>query len=473
MTGLNMRATILALIATLDVVTVHASGRAAGSQAREEQALRHAAFATVSGRLATRSGLGTRSKVTNANSAQLRSVDMSAADDTPTHLGAVSDWTPEFFAPRLTPRQFLFISSATQNKIVYTELKNFKTTTGRTYPLIDSGLSQPSGISFDRERGHLYVADTGSQKIFRYSIVVDDNNGNYNVVTEGPRLTIVEGKPVKWVEVSINGDVFFSDTAENSINKITKNTVDAIAHGTIPAASLELISEKQQEATSAARSASSSSTDAMSATAAPYIYSLYEGTINTHVSLPAGVSSDGVRLFWANQQNSEKSGGAVRGEVEPQSPVELAPGGNPAPFPAYPLANTTGTGYGVAQTSNLVFFACQTTSSTGVVYGVNQESGSAVEFATGLVEPRGLVWDRDNTVFVADQAQNAVFSFPSGRSMHGAPLTKGVEFAGAFGVALMSDQDAAFKMLKSAAANVTAMFNALGLMLLIIHGLHA
>ena len=69
------------------------------------------------------------------------------------------------------------------------------------------------------------------------------------------------------------------------------------------------------------------------------------------------------------------------------------------------------------------------------------QGGSAVEIATGLKEPRGLVWDRDYTVFVADQAQSAVFSFPSGRSMRNAPLTKAVEFSAAYGVALLSDED--------------------------------
>jgi len=399
------------------------------------------------------SDVGRRAKTVNANTAALRSVDLTAVEEpTPEEtLGVPEEWRPDFHAPRLTPRQFLFISSTSQNKVVYTELKNFKTTTGRTFPLIDSGLSSPSGISFDREHGHLYIADAGSLRIFRYSIRVDDSGSDYKLVTEGPRLTIVEGYSVEWVEVNINGDLLFSDVALNTINKIKKDTLDAIASGAIAAGSLQVVSEKQQEATSAAQTSSSIYSVDTSSTAPPYIYSLYEGSINAHVKTPAGVSSDGRRLFWANQEESETNGGAIRGEVDPESPVGLQPGGDPAPFPSYALANTSGVGYGVAKSGNLVFFASQIDSSNGVVYGVSQEGGSAVEIATGLKEPRGLVWDRDYTVFVADQAQSAVFSFPSGRSMRNAPLTKAVEFSAAYGVALLSDEDEAFHMMKSSA----------------------
>merc|ERR1719265_3062026 len=81
---------------------------------------------------------------------------------------------------------------------------------------------------------------------------------------------------------------------------------------------------------------------------------------------------------------------AIPLQVDPESPVGLQPGGDPAPFPSYALANTSGVGYGVAKSGNLVFFASQIDSSNGVVYGVSQEGGSAVEIATGLKEPRGL-----------------------------------------------------------------------------------
>eukprot|EP00438_Fugacium_kawagutii_P023689 Skav218409 [mRNA] locus=scaffold1349:121385:127888:+ [translate_table: standard] len=65
----------------------------------------------------------------------------------------VDYFNPTFVAPQLTPKQFLIISSASEQKIVYTELKNFKATTGRTFALIDSGLSEPQGLALDHDRG--------------------------------------------------------------------------------------------------------------------------------------------------------------------------------------------------------------------------------------------------------------------------------------------------------------------------------
>merc|ERR1719230_2263175 len=120
-------------------------------------------------------------------------------------------------APPMTPPEFLIISSPTEQKIVYTELVNMHSVHGRTYPLIDSGLGEPAGIAFDRERGDLYVADRAARKIFRYSILVSDkpnsldgNNGT-SLISDGIRLTVMEGRDVSWVAVNQNGDILYSD----------------------------------------------------------------------------------------------------------------------------------------------------------------------------------------------------------------------------------------------------------------------
>merc|ERR1719444_292879 len=88
----------------------------------------------------------------------------------------------------------------------------------------------------------------------------------------------------------------------------------------------------------------------------------------------------------------------------------------------------------------MVFYSTNTTGS-GAVYGV-MEDGTTVPFVSSLVEPRGLVWDGDNTIYVADQATNKVYSFPAGRMMGDAPLTTSVVLDGPFGVALLSNIEA-------------------------------
>jgi hypothetical protein len=133
-----------------------------------------------------------------------------------THSGTLTKETPQ-----LTSKEFLIISSPHLHKVVYTSLKNFGSTFGRTYALIDSGLSEPCGIALDPLRGHLYVADRGVKKIFRYSVFVQhdtDRHGlvAYSLTTDNTRLTILSGHVVEWVAVDHNGDVFYSATDTNN-----------------------------------------------------------------------------------------------------------------------------------------------------------------------------------------------------------------------------------------------------------------
>lgn len=379
--------------------------------------------------------------------------------------GATSSWVPTFFAPQLTPLQFLIISSPTQHKVVYTQLKNFKSTYGRTYPLIDSGLLEPAGIDFDRDRGFLYVADRAAQKIYRYGVVMReeydrDRVKHYVLAIEGNRLTVVDGCQAEWVTVNPNGDVFYSDIGSNSINKISMTTMASLGDGVFEASQLQVVSEKQLEAMSAASTASQLGPNTMQVpTDSPppqaNILSLYEGSMNQHVSTPGGIFSDGLRLYWTNGASGTTAGAVLQGEVTPKSPPTLVSGGSPAPFPTNMLSNASGTGFGVCKSNDLVFFAgldstASAGANTGAVYGVSGNGGPTMPFAIGLGSPRGVCWDGDNTVYVADEAQDTVWSFPSGRHMENAPLTKTVEFAGAYGIAMLTKEDILF-MLKAGA----------------------
>eukprot|EP00927_Polykrikos_kofoidii_P054562 TRINITY_DN48971_c0_g1_i1.p1 TRINITY_DN48971_c0_g1~~TRINITY_DN48971_c0_g1_i1.p1 ORF type:complete len:443 (-),score=65.44 TRINITY_DN48971_c0_g1_i1:188-1516(-) len=372
-----------------------------------------------------------------------------------------SPWVPQFFAPQITPTQFLFISSPQLGKVVYTQLKNFKSLHGRTFALIDSGLEEPCGIAFDRDRGHLYVADRAQKKIFRYFVLLHqskDRDGltHYRMETDGIRLTILSGHDVEWVAVTRSGDVFYSDQASKDINKITSETMDMLGTGTVQAEDLLVISEKVQEAQSSSAVAATMNSDADIVTDAPapqaHILSIYESAINPHVSTPAGIASDGLRLYWANKAEGKTSGSVVQGSVNPISPPVVASGNSPVPFPAKALSNVTDAAYGVAKSASMVLFSCDTGVSGGSVRGVPQSGDEVYEFAVGLSQPRGLVWDGDNTVFAADQGSNTVWSFPIGRLMNNVPITKTVEFTGAFGLALLQEGDIAFTVTQKSGA---------------------
>jgi sugar lactone lactonase YvrE len=375
---------------------------------------------------------------------------------------------PQFFAPQLTPVQLLIISSPSQRKVVYTELKNFKSKQGRTFALIDSGLDQPCGIAVDKDQGHLYVADRGAKGIYRYTLIVTeakdrDGGTSWLLSTTGNRLTVLANHVVEWVAVNDDGDVFYSDQGSNNINRITAELMSLVETGAFQAEDLQVVSEKERA--SAAPPASVAAPNASDAPrsgvadpdeAAPNILAIYESELNARVSKPAGIVSDGLRLYWANQADGLNSGSVCQGEVNPHIANATAA---PAAFPSKSLSNVTDAAYGVTKTNNLILFsgiragatapegaASTAGSGEGTVYGRQLAGGDTYVFASGLGRPRALVWDSDHTVFVADEAAGGVMSFPAGRVIENVPLTQTVNFQGAYGLALLQASDKAFSL---------------------------
>lgn len=364
-----------------------------------------------------------------------------------TSKGWVSEdyFVPEFVAPQLTPPMYLIVSSPSMGKIVYTPMKNFKSRTGRTYALIDSGLAEPRGIAVDRERGALYVADPGAGRIYRYRLIVTDagNAGKMQLATDGVQVTIAEGVQAVWVAADISGDVFYSDPTAKTVNRIPAGTISQLCDGEGQSNELQFVSEKQLEAASAVEvqeELTGESSEDKPTMGSMKIYTVYEGKVNPRVSVPAGLASDGLHLFWANGVKAKSAGSVVRGMVKPKQVQRTGKGGEPPMFPATLLANNTDEAYGVAKSSNMVLYSSNQ-SGIGSVYGIMEGSQHVTQFVSTLAEPRGMVWDGDQTVFVADQAAHAVWSFPVGRMVNNAPLTRSVALQGAFGVALLSQLD--------------------------------
>jgi len=363
------------------------------------------------------------------------------------NMGKVSEdyFVPQFVAPQLTPPQYLIVSSPLLAKIVYTPMKNFKSRTGRTYALIDSGLAEPRGIALDRERGALYVADPGAGRIYRYRLIVTDagNPGRMQLATDGVQVTIAEGVHAVWVAADLSGDVFYSDSSAKTVNRIPAATISMLCDGEGQSNELSFVSEKQLEAASAVEVQQELNGESLepppSSRGNMKIYKVYEGKVNPRVSVPAGLASDGLHLFWANGAQGKAAGSVVRGMVNPKQVQHT--GTDKAPmFPATLIANNTDQAYGVAKSSNMVLYSSNQ-SGIGYVYGIMDGSKHVTQFVSTLAEPRGMVWDGDQTVFVADQAAHAVWSFPVGRMVNNAPLTRSVALSGAFGVALLSQLD--------------------------------
>lgn len=344
-------------------------------------------------------------------------------------------FNPIFSAPQLTPKQFLIISSSTEQKVVYTELKNFKSTTGRTFALVDSGLTDPRGLAFDRDRGALYIADKGAKQIFRYHVYVDDSNSALTLTTDGVQLAVMQNADVEWLHVDINGDVFYSDETNKTINRIPVNTIEMLSKGAFGAGDLSLISEKQMVASNSGISDDIQSRE---------VYAIYEGSTNPHVSTPAGVVSDGARLYWTNAVDGKKVGTVAEGSVDPHLPKTEKGGKVAAAFPSVSLSNETDTASAIAKSNKLIFFG-SVDKGIGKVSSLTS-TGQVFDVATGLGQPKGLSWDGDQTLYVADQAASTVYSLPVGRLMENAPLTRSAVLNGAFGLTIFSEFDKAWTM---------------------------
>lgn len=371
---------------------------------------------------------------------------------------------------QLTPLQFLIISSPFEKKITWTRLRNFKSVEGRAFPLIDSGLSEPRGIALDRERGRLYVADRQMRKIFHYRVYVQKGGDGYaddsvNLVTDGVQLTIQQDREVEYVAVDTNGDLFFSEYGKKAIIKVPFNLISVMGAGKYQAGQIVTVRERQLEAMSSAEVQRSLSLSAGNIAVVPIeaqahqltAFSLYEINNSPYVGKPGGLVSDGRRLYWTNTRNGSIYGTVGGGEVNPGVDRRAAMGGSTPNFPTRMIANITEHGYGIAKSNNLIFITASTGEETitavagragvseGSVYAVT-EQGVFTKLASGLVEPRGIVWDGDGTIYVADQAADTVYSMPVGRLVSNAPRSKVVDLRSAFGLALLSADDPAFQI---------------------------
>eukprot|EP00931_Biecheleriopsis_adriatica_P068828 TRINITY_DN42732_c0_g1_i1.p1 TRINITY_DN42732_c0_g1~~TRINITY_DN42732_c0_g1_i1.p1 ORF type:complete len:394 (-),score=70.64 TRINITY_DN42732_c0_g1_i1:42-1223(-) len=348
-------------------------------------------------------------------------------------IAGIDYFSPTFVAPQLTPTQFLMISSSSEAKIVYTELRNFKSTTGRTFALVDSGLKDPRGLAFDGDRGALYVADKGAKSIYRYHVYVDNDGSSLSLGTDGVQLCIMVNADTEWVNVDVNGDVFYTDATLKTINRIPVAVIEMLAKGQYSAESLSLMSQKEIVSKGLTADASGQ---------ARQVFSVYQGS-NPHVSIPAGVVSDGARLYWVNSVNGKEVGVVSVGFINPSVPKNVSSAkGVTTAFPSKALTNATETGYGIAKSNKLIFYSTDNIGG-GSVYAVTAE-GNSFNLASGLAKPRGLTWDGDQTIFVADEAASSVYSFPAGRLMENAPLTKGAVIKGAYGVALFGEHQKAW-----------------------------
>lgn len=366
----------------------------------------------------------------------------------------------------------LFMSSPHEKKVSYVEMNNFQADQNSIRALVGAGLSKPSGIAYSATDSALYVADPGAKRIMRYQIEVQPCPENvdpmadpstrdwrcfpetvkYKVVVQGVPSVIMTGVSAEWVSVDPDGNVYYTDQEARSVNKIPQQLVSQIRIGSVAPENVLIMSEKEVQALATTTGVDINGTMVATTTALPTprgpntgaVYALYEAGMSDAIGTPGGLVVSGTELFFGNRVGAQSKGDVVQCMSDPEQvpPMGLDASGEEETFTTVPLSRNAFGVYGVVRTFKHVIFSDQKNN----VYGVSPSLGTqnATTLTRSLGAPRGLAWDGDNTVFIADETNDAIFWMGCSTLMADRPITPVVRFSGPFGLALLKGSDPEF-----------------------------
>jgi len=389
-----------------------------------------------------------------------------------------STWQETFVPPEM-----LIMSSPMERKVSYTQLKNFKSVGNTVLPILDAGLIAPYGLAWDAPRSALYICDGALRKIIRvklkaFKCLRQCKGLDIQLKVEGNIYTVVDNVISQWATVDEKGNLYWSAQDSNSIGKLPVKTIDMIIKDQIMAKDLKVTSEVEAEGEEAGKEAiedEDSNTTTVTTPQPPSIFHLYEKDVSENVGTPAGIVAEGSRLYWTNQMGGLSSGSVVEGKTNPRikkpagggEAVVAAPaapaaegaedeGGSKAvdaaaadekpTFPSTKVTENVPSAYGIALTSSKILY----TNPSHYVWACSRGTGETVSLTSGLLKPRGIVWDGDNTVYIADQEGNYIVSMPIGLLKPGAPVSHTLDIHSPFGLALVGKQDPIWDPLEAA-----------------------
>lgn len=334
----------------------------------------------------------------------------------------------------------LLISSPSAGKVSYLQLSDLSAVRGTAQPLIDSGLGGPRGLAFDGATGKLYVADPPSRKVLCYPLQARPCTASacqldFELTVGGQQVVVAENVLTSWVSVDIDGNLYYSDQAAMTVNRIDRSVLDRLSSKVLTSSDLKMVSELELNALTAAASLANGTAaerrarDAVDQRLQASIVALHEADEGPNIGTPAGVVSDGTVAYWANQAQGIAKGSVVAGTASLQAPA----GANKT----IALSNITDAAYGVASTYNKILF----TGGNGSIYSVSKATRATTVVSEAAASPRGLVWDGDNTVYLADMGGNMVYSLASGREGSNQPLQQVAGFPKPFGLSIMRAAD--------------------------------
>jgi sugar lactone lactonase YvrE len=224
---------------------------------------------------------------------------------------------------------------------------------GKFEPLLDT-LAEPEGMVINGKT--LYVADPGQEMVLAYDLVVHEHGGRDHLIAMNERKAITK-VDAHWL--TYGDKLLVSDTSGSKIDRVLNPMTGDAA-----------------------------------------VSMVFQGGDNGKtpaVSSPGGIASaaGSGTVYWVNTASGSSKGSLVVGDFSDGFTNVLA---------------TTGDiSHGICLTESNIFY----TADSQIVYGVKRAGGNPVAVTSTLVKPRGLAYDGDGTVYVADKQQGKVFSFPA------------------------------------------------------------
>jgi hypothetical protein len=248
---------------------------------------------------------------------------------------------------------------------------------GKFAPLIDT-LVMPEGMAVNGNT--LYVADPGQAMVLSYDLIVHEHDGKDHLIAMNEQKAITK-VDAHWL--SFGDQLLVSDTAGSKIDRVNNpSTADA---------NVSMVFQGGDTGTTPA------------------------------VSSPGGiVSAPGSgTVYWVNTASGTSKGSLVVGDFSDGFTTVVA---------------TTGDiSHGICMTEGNIFY----TGDTQKVWGVKRAGGNAVAVTSSLTKPRGIAYDGDGTVYVADKTQGKVYSFPANMdNLMEQDMTVAGEVDDAYGVAV-------------------------------------
>uniref|UniRef100_A0A0G4HIE3 SMP-30/Gluconolactonase/LRE-like region domain-containing protein n=1 Tax=Chromera velia CCMP2878 TaxID=1169474 RepID=A0A0G4HIE3_9ALVE len=278
-------------------------------------------------------------------------------------------------------------------------------------PLIETELSNPQGLAYDRTAKRLYVTDPRAGKIFFYDLDFSELSAGVVKLKGGQKVAVDSVEP-RWVAVDSQGSIFFTDESANKVQSVPadQTTTATFLQGNAPAT--------------------------------PRV--VFEFPPTSFVSRPGGIATDGSHVYWGNKEEGKAVGSVVKGTE-----------GGDKEDSGIAIASVTDKVYGVCLASDKLLFL---DGNSGNVYGV-RKAGGAVTTVVQLQKPRGCAFDSDATVFVTDKGTGTVVSIATGGSLsprQGREVTARGALADVFGIAVAREVPRTFSFFGWASSSASS-----------------